>query len=175
MRFLMSDGRGDPNTSDHYRQVIEALYSTAYPLKFASKKTLGRDYVVPPLEGLWWADDPTAFTSNDRERWQWTMMLRIPDWVPPEMVSEAIVKAGHQNLLREETLSEGMCVQIMHIGPYSEEGPTLHRLHHEFMPENGWTFNGHHHEIYISDPRKADPVKMKTVLRQPVQKVDMGT
>jgi hypothetical protein len=126
--------------------------------------------VVPPLEGLWWSEDPSVFVQGDREDWQWTMMIMVPDWVDDALVSAAIGKAQTEAAVRLETLEEGASLQILHIGSYADEAPTLHRLHHEYMPENGWTFNGHHHEIYTGDPRKSAPEKLKTVLRQPVRR-----
>lgn len=175
MQFLMVDGHGDPNVAQAYAEAVEALYAVAYKIKFASKKSLDRDYVVPPLEGLWWAQEMAAFTTAlDKGRWDWTMMIMQPDWITPVMVEEARALVRKQKELaalsrvRLETYAEGLSVQIMHIGPYDEEGPTLQRLHHEFMPANGYTFNGKHHEIYLSDPRRVAPEKLKTVLRQPV-------
>ncbi len=177
MRFLMVDGKGDPRSAQSYEEAIAALYSVSYPLKFASKKQLARDYVVPPLEGLWWADDMMAFVEDRRDDWKWTMMIMVPDWIAPSMIDEAVEAAKAKKdlpaltLLRHEMFEEGRCVQILHIGPYSEEGPVLARLHDEFMPANGLTYNGRHHEIYLGDPRKTAPEKLKTVLRQPVRAV----
>ena len=178
MRFLMIDGRGDPNTAPAYKTTIEALFSVAYTLKFMSKNDLGRDYVVPPLEGLWWAKNMRSFTvERDKSQWLWTMMIMVPDWIPPEMVVQAQTAAGKKKELpalpkmRCECYEEGLCVQIMHIGPYDEEGPTLQRMHTEFMPAQNLTFNGKHHEIYLSDVRRVAPEKLKTVLRQPVRQM----
>ena len=176
MRFLMIDGAGDPNRAESYAQAVEALYSVAYTLKFAIKKQGGPDYGVPPLEGLWWADDMSTFLSRDKEKWSWTMMIMVPDFVEAESVTAAIAAAGAKKglpalkLLRLETYHEGLCVQTMHIGSYDDEGPVLRRLHDEFLPANGLVETGHHHEIYLSDPRKTAPEKLKTVLRQPVRK-----
>ena len=176
MQFLMMDGHGDPNTAQEYTDAVEALYAVAYRLKFVSKKELGKDYVVPPLEGLWWAEDMETFTKRDKSAWDWTMMIMQPEWNTQEMVEEAVRQVGKKkNLpalsnLRLETYHEGLSVQIMHIGSYDEEGPTIHRMHHQFMPENGYEPAGKHHEIYLSDPRKVAPEKLKTVLRQPIRK-----
>lgn len=177
MQFLMVDGHGDPNVAQAYADAVEALYAVSYTIKFASKKLLNSDYVVPPLEGLWWAQDMDAFTTAlDKSQWDWTMMIMQPDWITPAMVEEACTAvAGQKDLvtlsrLRLETYAEGLSVQIMHIGSYDEEGPTLQRLHHEFMPANDFKFNGKHHEIYLSDPRRVAPEKLKTVLRQPVSR-----
>ena len=175
--YLMIDGAGNPGTASAYQDALAALYAVAYTLKFMSKQDLNRDYVVPPLEGLWWAEDMEAFTTKlDKNAWLWTMMILTPDWITTEMYQAAVKKAEESKnppalpLLRLEPYHEGLSAQIMYIGPYSDEGPTLHRLHHEFMPENGYAFNGKHHEIYLSDPRRTAPEKMKTVLRQPVRK-----
>ena len=175
----MVDGQGVPNPelTPAYQQALEALYGVSYKVKFASKKELEKDYVVPPLEGLWWAEDMTFFTTNrDKSKWQWRMMIMQPDWITQEMIEAgtAVVKKQKDlpalEKLRFETYEEGLSVQIMHVGAYDDEGPTLAKLHDKFMPENGFDFNGHHHEIYLSDPRRVAPEKLKTVLRQPVKK-----
>ena len=176
LHYLMIDGHGDPNTAPAYMSAVEWLYSVSYPVKFMSKKDLGRDYAVMPLEGLWWADDMNAFITRDKSAWSWTMMILQPDWITKVMIDAAIEKASAKlgappPSLRLETLDEGLCVQILHIGPYDAEGPVLARLHGEFLPQNGLTETGHHHEIYLSDPRKSAPEKLKTVLRQPVRRL----
>lgn len=175
MRFLMVDGHGDPNTAPAYVQAVEWLYSVSYPLKFMSKKDLGRDYAVMPLEGLWWSDDMSSFVSRDKDRWSWTMMIMQPDWITPRMVAAAVEKARAKRgeppaSLRLADYDEGLSVQTLHIGAYDDEGPVLRRLHEEFLPANGLEPTGHHHEIYISDPRRTPPEKLKTVLRQPVRR-----
>jgi hypothetical protein len=175
LSYLAIDGHGDPNTSPAYAEAVEALYGVAYTLKFSIKKEQGRDFVVAPLEGLWRADDPAAFVTRDKASWGWTMLINQPDWVAEGDVASAVVKARAKkptpalDELRMLRLDEGTCVQILHFGPYDDEGPTLHRLHHEFMPAHDLTFNGDHHEIYLSDPRRTEPAKLKTVLRQPVK------
>jgi len=174
MNFLMIDGRGDPNTAAEYTEAIEALYPLAYKLKFMSKKGMLRDYAVPPLEGLWWADDMADFTAGRKDRWIWTMMIMQPDWITPEMFAEArdlVAKAKNPPALsqvRLEHYDEGQAVQILHVGSYDDEAPVLARLHDGFIPDNGFVRTGKHHEIYLSDPRKVAPEKLKTVLRQPV-------
>jgi hypothetical protein len=177
MQYLMIDGHGDPNTAQEYQDAIEALYAVAYKVKFTSKKALGKDYVVPPLEGLWWAEDMETFTSNrDKSAWDWTMMIMQPEWITQDMVAEAIKQVEKNKdlpalpKLRLETYHEGLSVQILHIGSYDDEGPTLHRMHHEFMPQNGYQEAGKHHEIYLSDARKVAPDKLRTVLRQPIKR-----
>ena len=177
MSFFMIDGKGDPNTSQEYQNALEGLYGMAYTLKFKSKLELNKDYTVPPLEGLWWAQDVMVFkASGSKDEWLWTMMIMTPDWIPTEMVEAARAelrkKKNPQALdnIRFETYHEGLAVQIMHIGPYAEEGPTIARMHSEYIPQNGFIENGKHHEVYISDPRRTAPEKIKTVLRHPVRK-----
>lgn len=175
MRFLMIDGEGDPNTTPQYSTAVETLYPLAYALKSASKVELGRDYVVPPLEGLWWADDMSTFLTREKGQWKWTMMLMVPDWIGPKMIDAAIEKvkrkgkAGALDKLRVELLEEGRAAQVLHVGPYDDEGPVLERLHEMFIPEAGLAMTGKHHEIYLSDPRKMKADKLKTILRQPVR------
>ncbi|MBK6325295.1 MAG: GyrI-like domain-containing protein [Chloroflexi bacterium] len=178
MQFLMLDGHGDPNSAPAYQEAVEALYAVAYKLKFASKQQVGRDYTVMPLEGLWWAEDMASFTARrDKSQWDWTMMIMQPEWVTGKMFAQATAVVAQQKALpalaklRLEPYHEGQSVQIMHIGSYEDEAPTLHKLHHEFMPANQLAFNGRHHEIYLSDPRRVAPEKLKTVLRQPVHPV----
>lgn len=175
LRYLMIDGHGDPNTAPEYAAALTTLYPVAYRLKFASKTELSRDYVVPPLEALWWAEDMAAFTtSRDKSRWSWTVMLMVPDWLAPEMVETARAQAGTTRRLarlddlRLDTLEEGRCVQTLHVGAYDDEAEVLARLHHEFIPGAGLRMIGRHHEIYLSDPRRVAPAKLRTILRQPV-------
>ena len=178
MQFLMVDGHGDPNTTQQYKDAIEALYAVAYRVKFASKRELDRDYVVPPLEGLWWAEDMDAFTtSRDKSAWDWTMMIMQPEWITGEMVARALAYVNSaKNLpalpkLRMEEYYEGLSVQILHIGSYDDEGPVLHRMHYQFIPKNSFRLTGKHHEIYLSDVRRVAPEKLRTVLRQPVARI----
>ncbi|WP_326557406.1 GyrI-like domain-containing protein [Micromonospora sp. NBC_01796] len=175
LQYLMIDGHGDPNTSPAFTQATEALYPLAYRLKFASKQTLGRDYTVMPLEGLWWADDMDTFTaSRDKSRWDWTLMIMTPDWIDQDMLTNATaqisVKARPRRLdeVRLGWLAEGRCVQTLHVGPYDNEADVLARMHHEFVPDNGLRMVGKHHEIYLSDARKVAPERLRTILRQPV-------
>jgi hypothetical protein len=179
LRYLAVDGHGDPNIEPAYARAVEALFGTAYTLKFRSKKELGRDFAVAPLEGLWWADDPAAFVARDKRAWSWTMLVAQPDWIDELLVADAVeavrAKAKGEpanpalDLVRLIELHEGPSVQILHIGSYDDEAPTLARLHDEWMPEHGLTFNGDHHEIYLSDVRRTAPEKLKTILRQPVR------
>lgn len=174
LRYIAVDGRGDPNTAPAYANAVEALFGVAYTLKFASKNALGRDFVVGPLEGLWRADDHTAFVTRRKDTWEWTMMISQPDWITEDMVLAAVESVTKKKDspalgdLRLHTRTEGTCVQILHIGSYDDETPTLDRLHNHYLPENGLTFNGDHHEIYLSDARRTAPAKLKTILRQPV-------
>ncbi|UCC18860.1 MAG: GyrI-like domain-containing protein, partial [Promethearchaeota archaeon] len=176
MQFLMIDGMGSPGDSQEYLDALAALYPVAFKIKFLSKAK-GKDYVVPPLEGLWWADNMADFTEGNRDKWKWTMMIMQPSWITQEMVNEAIESTIEKkpelkkkvSKIHLEKYKEGKAAQIMHIGPYSEEGPNIKRIH-DFIEENGGSFDGHnlkHHEIYLSDPRKAKPENMKTVIRQP--------
>ena len=176
MQFLMIDGHGDPNTAQPYQDALEALYAVAYKQKFISKRTLGLDYVVPPLEGLWWAEKMDSFSQKrDKPKWDWTMMMMVPDWITPDIYQKAIaqVRKGKElvalDKLRLERYHEGLSVQILHIGSYDDEGPILAELHHEYLPHNNLVENGKHHEIYLSDPRRVAPEKLKTILRQPVK------
>jgi hypothetical protein len=175
MRYLAIDGHGDPNTAAAYADAVEALFSVAYAVKFRSKRELGRDLVVAPLEGLWRADDPATFVTRKKAAWSWTMLIAQPDWIDDEFVAAAIdaVRAKGDkpalDRLRLVELHEGASVQILHVGSYDDEGPTLARLHDEWMPLHGVTFNGDHHEIYLSDARRTAPEKLRTVLRQPVR------
>ncbi|MDV6333008.1 GyrI-like domain-containing protein [Asticcacaulis sp. 201] len=175
LQYLMFDGQGDPNTVADYPQAIEALYSLSYTLKFMSKRAFDRDYVVGPLEGLWWAKDMTSFAARQKDKWSWTMMILQPDWIEkPHLcaaLSEVVMKKGLPGLekVRLERLEEGLCAQILHIGPFDDEGPTLERLHTEWLPAHGLIETGKHHEIYLSDARKVAPDKLRTILRQPVR------
>lgn len=172
-KFLMIDGEGDPNTSPAYAEAVQALFSVAYTAKFMVKKgPMTLDYAVMPLEGLWWADDMRAFATADKTQWQWTMMIMQPDLVPDELVHEAIgevlkkKKLPGVDRLRLERFTEGRCAQVLHVGPFSEEGPAIERVH-DFINERSG-LRGKHHEIYLSDVRRADPAKWKTILRQPM-------
>lgn len=177
MHYLMVDGHGDPNTSVEFSDALEALYPIAYTLKFASKRELERDYVVPPLEGLWWADDMSTFTSaRDKSQWHWTVMLMVPDWIDRDLVSAAIetVRAKKSPLraddVRFESLTEGLCLQTLHVGSFDDEAAVLDHIHNEFIPSQDLQMTGKHHEIYLTDHRRIEPAKQRTILRQPVQR-----
>ena len=174
LNFLMVDGEGDPNTAQAYSEAVEALFTLSYTLKFLIKKSaLGIDSVVMPLEGLWWADDMSAFTTADKSNWKWTMLLMQPDFITSEDVANATADVRKKKNLaglsrvRFEAFTEGKCTQALHIGPFSEEGPTIERVH-DFIDCSASQRTGKHHEIYLSDIRKADPKKWKTIIRQPM-------
>lgn len=178
LQYLMVDGEGDPNTATAYADALAALYPVSYALKFASKQA-GRDYVVMPLEALWWAPDMAAFTAaRDKSRWHWTAMILVPDWLGPHDVEAACerTRARAETLpaidrLRLETLTEGLCVQTLHVGSYDDEAPVLEQMHERVIPEQGLRMTGRHHEIYLGDPRRVEPSKLRTILRQPVERV----
>ncbi|MET9778529.1 GyrI-like domain-containing protein [Streptomyces sp. NPDC006367] len=176
LRYLAVDGHGDPNTSAAYRGAVEALYSVAYTVKFASKGELGRDFVVGPLEGLWWADDWDDFLARRKDDWHWRMLINVPGWITDGMIEDArraaLARKGFPAIadVRAQTLREGTSAQVLHIGSYDDETPVLTRLHREYLPANNLRETGLHHEIYLSDPRRTDPARLRTVLRQPVEK-----
>jgi len=180
MNFLMIDGSGDPNTAQEYQDALETLYAVSYALKFMVKKSEAAiDYVVMPLEGLWWTDDMSEFSVENKDIWKWTAMIMQPEYVTTDLVDEALQEVERKknppalSKIRFESLHEGLAVQIMHIGPYSAEGPTVQRLH-DFAEEHGYELRGKHHETYLSDPRRAAREKMKTVIRQPVRGIHSG-
>ena len=175
LTYLMVDGEGDPNKSQAFEQAVEALYGLSYTLKFSLKKSpRAIDYGVMPLEGLWWADDPCVFMQTDKSAWKWTAMI-----LQPEFISRTNVDAAFDELrkkknpaaldrVRFETLDEGECVQTLYFGPFSEEGPTIQRMH-DAIHAAGKKLHGKHHEIYLSDPRRTAPAKLRTILRQPMR------
>ncbi len=176
MQFLMVDGEGNPNTSQEYQEAVEALYAVAYALKFLLKKEQGVDYVVMPLEGLWWTPDMREFSLEHKENWLWTMMIAQPEEVTAALFERMRAQVQRKKSspalakMRLEPFHEGLAAQIMHLGPFAAEGPTIARLH-TFIREQGYAFDGteqKHHEIYLSDPRRAAPEKMRTVIRQSV-------
>lgn len=177
MNFLMIDGRGDPNNSKEFQDAVQALYGVTFTVKFALKKAkLGPEYTVPPLEGLWWMADSRPFDMQDKKSMQWTLMIMQPSHITKTHVADTIKKLSEKKLnealskIRLELFHEGLSAQIMHIGPYSAEGPTIEKLHN-FVRNKGYDLRGRHHEIYLSDPRKSAPEKMKTILRHPIQKI----
>ncbi len=174
MTFLMMDGHGDPNHAPAYQEAVEALYTLAYATKFALKKQ-GHDYLVPPLEGLWWMENMAEFSLQRKADWDWTMMIMQPEPVTASEVervrSEVMAKKGLAALsrVRFDRYAEGLAVQILYYGPYADEGPTIARMH-AFAQKEGYILRGKHHEIYLGDPRRTAPEKLKTVIRQPIAK-----
>jgi hypothetical protein len=174
MRFIMIDGRGAADRSA-LDQAVKWLFAVIYPIKRIARERMGSNFVEPPLEGLWWADDMHDFISGNRERLNWRMMIVYePDWLTAEMfddsVSAAKARLGEPPAsLRLESYYEGVSAQIMYVGPNSAEAPTIARLHREFLPAHKLLPNGYHHEIYLTDPNRVAPEEMKTVLRQPVR------
>jgi hypothetical protein len=175
MNFIMIDGKGDPNTSQEYIDTIEALYPVAYTIKFTCKKLLGKDFGVMPLEGLWWTEDMKDFTVGNKKNWLWTAMIMQPDVVTEEIFNQAIEQVREKkspkslDKLRFASYEEGRSAQVMYVGPYSGEGPTILDLH-KFIVDQGGKLeecDKHHHEIYLGDPRRTDPSKLKTIIRQP--------
>ncbi len=177
MRFIGVDGAGDPNSAAAYAEAVEALYQVAYTLKFAHRD---RPFTVGPLEGLWWAEDPTTFVTRKKAAWRWTMLISLPPGFTDDEIDAAKAAALEKkkrpaiSRVRVVALSEGRCAQVLHTGPYDDEGPKLAELHGAFFAEHGLTFNGLHHEIYLSDPRRVEPAKLKTILRQPVRAASAG-
>ena len=172
-RYLMVDGYGGPDSAE-FADAIAALFPVAYGLKFASKRELGRDYVVMPLEGLWWADDPRVFLTRDKSAWNWTALIMTPDWITGELFEQAVEtveqKGGAVSLakVRLESLEEGLSVQTLHLGSFEDETPVLADLHNRLLPERGLAPTQKHHEIYLSDFRKVAPETLRTIIRQPV-------
>ena len=173
LTYLMIDGTGDPNSAQEYRDAVSALFSVAYKAKFIAKADTGVDHTVMPLEGLWWADDMTNFSTADKSDWKWTMLIAQPDHVSANHVAEAVEHATTTKKLeaatsiRLERWAEGRAAQLLHIGPYAEETPNIEKLH-AFISESGLSLRDKHHEIYLSDPSRVAPEKMKTIIRQPV-------
>jgi hypothetical protein len=173
LQFVMIDGEGDPG-GDAFTRATRWLFAVIYPMKRVAKERMGKSFVEPPLEGLWWADDMNDFIAGNRDKLRWRLMIVTADWVDKEMFDQAVVNATERlgeppSSLRLERFAEGMSVQIMHVGPNSEEPATLVRLHNEFLPAHHLFPNGHHHEIYLTDPNRVAPEKLRTVLRQPVE------
>jgi hypothetical protein len=174
LNFLMTDGAGDPNKSEDFLNAVEALYGLAYALKFMIKKgETGVDYGVLPLEGLWWTDDPSEFNADDKDAWKWTLMIMQPEFVTKTLYDSAVEQVREKknpvalSKIRFEALDEGRSAQILHIGPFSEERPTIEKIIN-YAKQNGFSLSGNHHEIYLSDYRKTAPEKLKTIIRYPI-------
>jgi hypothetical protein len=173
MNLLMVDGAGDPNPSQAYKEAVAALYAASYTLKFMLKRrNPENDYGVMPLEGLWWTDDPASFSFEQRAGWRWTAMIVQPDVVTPALVAEAIAEAARKRdlpalaWLRFAPFHEGKAAQILHVGPYAAEPPTIERLH-RFIADHGGRLTGRHHEIFLNDPGRTAPERLRTIIRQP--------
>lgn len=178
LHYFQIDGHGDPNTTPSYLDAVRTLYPASYAARAIAKTELGRVHTVAPLEGLWSAEDPAAFVARNKSEWDWTMMIVQPEWITEEIAAEAVRAAAAKGapaveLLRFGEYREGHSAQVLHVGSYDDEGPVLARLHDTFMPEHGLTWNGRHHEIYLSDPRKTAPATLRTILRQPVAPVQV--
>jgi hypothetical protein len=173
LSFLMIDGHGDPNRAPRYQAVVQALYAVSYKLKFAIKRAGGPDYTVAPLEGLWWTQDMASFSVEDKSDWDWTMMIMQPAEATPELVEQTVREVAQSKqpptaaVVRLQRYAEGASAQILHLGPYADEGPTIARLH-AFIHEHGREKRGRHHEIYLRDPRRTAPERLRTIIRQPV-------
>lgn len=178
LSYLAIDGHGDPNSAPEFTAALEALYPLAYKLKFMSRARLDRDYVVMPLEGLWTADDMATYTTaRDKSAWSWTLLMMVPEWITRSMLDDSrdvvmstapAAAASAAGSVRLQTLQEKTCVQTLHVGSYDDEAPVLQRLHDEVIPELGYRMRGLHHEIYLSDARRVEPARLRTLLRQPV-------
>jgi len=181
MQFLSIDGQGNPNDNPVFEAAVSALYSCAYTIKFARKKAgLEPDYSIQPLEGLWWVegDDPADYLSAPLSQWRWRLLIGQPDIITTTDLdtakAEVLKKKGTDlSAVNLERFEEGLCVQILYIGPYKDEHPTITRMHN-WAQEQGYELRGLHHEIYLGDPRKSAPEKLKTILRMPVQKTQNG-
>ena len=175
LTFLMTDGHGDPSASGRFSAATGALYALAYTAKFMLRRRTGEDFAVMPLEGLWWAPEMTAFLTGQKAAWEWTLMMVVPDFVTADVVDAARGRAATKkgadraaiDAIRLERFDEGLCAQVLHVGPYSAEAPTIAGLH-RFIAGHGLVRAGRHHEIYLGDPRRAAPERLRTIIRQPV-------
>jgi hypothetical protein len=172
LRVLMVDGAGDPNTSGDYRDALEALFVCSYAVRKLCLAELGRKHTVGPLEGLWSAADMETYRTREKDAWEWTLMIVQPDWVTGEMAATAIETAAARELpagerVRWDGYDEGLSVQTLHVGSYDDEAPVIRRLH-DFAADEGYALSGRHHEIYLSDARRTEPARLRTILRQPV-------
>jgi hypothetical protein len=176
IKYITIDGKGDPNTGAEFNQAIRMLYPIAYKIKFFSKQKLAKDYVVMPLEALWWSEDMSNFTSNrDKSKWNWTLMIMQPNWITKTIFKSVLenVKTKYETLdfskVKFKEINESKCVQTLHIGSFDDEADILKEIHENFIPVNNLVMTKKHHEIYLSDFRRVAPEKLKTILRQPVK------
>ena len=173
MNVIMVDGRGDPN-STAFQEAVGALYSVAYTMKFSFKKKRAIDFPVLPLEGLWSAEVIADFLEEKRDNWKWTLFIALPDLAMKNDVAETVAVVKKKGkfpgfpAVRFEKFAEGKAAHVLHVGPYSTEGATVERLH-RFVEEQGLRLRGRHHEIYLGDPRRSAPEKLKTIIRHPVE------
>ena len=174
MTFVAYDGKGDPNTSKEFQDSMGVIFGLAYTIKFMCKEML-KDFVVMPLEGLWWTDDMSDFSVHNKENWKWTVMIALPDYIDVK-----IFNAAKQKLFTKKKLlnidkarlgkhEDGLSAQILHIGPYAEEPPTIEKLH-RFIKEQGYRMHKKHREIYLNSPQRVASEKLKTIIRQPITK-----
>lgn len=175
MNFIMIDGKGDPNTSQEYIDAMQALYPLAYTIKYTCKNKLGKDFSVMPLEGLWWSNNMEDFITGNKKDWLWTAMIMQPEVVTKDIYNESVLQVKNKKApksldkVRFVSYNEGRSAQVMYLGPYANEGLTILVLH-QFIKDQGGnldTSNKKHHEIYLGDPRRTDPAKLKTIIRQP--------
>jgi len=177
MKFLMIDGKGNPNTSRDFKDAMNILFTVSYGVKFLMKQKFEKDYVVMPPEGLWWAENMDDFLSGEKDKWLWTIMMMQPEFVRAEHIKEASDNAVRKGKLTSELLSkarfelfeEGECVQTIYVGSFDEETETIKNMH-DMIKNNGWELCGKHHEIYLSDARKVAPEKYRTIIRQPFKR-----
>ncbi len=173
MNFLLVNGEGAP-ASPKYIEAIEALFSVSYTLKFIVKKAKGIDYAVMPLECLWWVDDITKFSADKKDEWMWTAMIMQPKYVTADDINLAVEQVKKKKNLftllkvRFESFKEGSAAQIMYVGPFSAEGPTIAKINAQIQ-NSGHALSGKHHEIYLNNPAKTAPEKLKTIIRQPMK------
>ncbi|HUK80301.1 MAG TPA: GyrI-like domain-containing protein [Nitrososphaerales archaeon] len=172
LKYIMVDGEGEPG-GESFQQAMGAIYNVAYSMKFRSKRLLKKDYDMMAPEGLWWMKG--KIDMNKRDKWLWTLMILVPDFVTPEMFSDSVAEVRSKKnppgleRARLDTLDEGTSLQIMHVGPYATESESIAKMD-AYAKEHGYKMVEKHHEIYLGDPRRAAPSKLRTVLRHPVAK-----
>ena len=171
--YLAIEGRGAPG-GKAFTEAIQALYGMAFTIKMARKKS-GRDYAVCKLEGLWWSSRKSGdFLPEPRDQWNWKLLIRTPDFIRERDRTDALTvlaargKTAPVKQVRLETLDEGPCVQMLHVGPYERESETI-AVMKEFARASALVFTGRHHEVYLSDPRRVAPARLRTILRHPVR------
>ena len=181
--FVTIEGKGNPNDKDgEYKKALEIIYGIQYSIKMSKKGDFIPngyfDYVVPPLEGLWWSDNEMKFPIKDKSKFCWISMIRLPEYVTKDVFEWACIEVNKKKKIDTKKakylkIKEGLCVQMMHIGSYDDEPKTI-KIMEEFIVKNNFVNDigskRRHHEIYLSDPRKSEPNKMKTILRIPIKK-----